>query len=61
MLSQIFFLCIAEVWNAYSILQPGAPMGLYRLLDIFWPVSNLFLFITGITFIVANRLQDWKG
>ena len=57
---QLITLTLANVWNIYEIIAPGSSGILYNLLDMFWPVSNLVLLITGVTILKAGRLQGWK-
>lgn len=57
---QVSFLLVAEIWNVYSIVQPGAQTKLYWMLDMFWPLSNIFMFATGLAVLFAKRLQGWK-
>lgn len=57
---QIIFLSLAQLWNLYELLQPGAGTRLYYLLDMFWPVSNLCMFVTGLTIAIKGRLKGWK-
>src|SRR5829696_5327581 len=39
---QMLLLILANGWNIYELLQPGAGTPLYTFLDLFWPISNLF-------------------
>jgi hypothetical protein len=57
---QLIFLTFGEIWNLYSIIQPGSSTALYWVLDMFWPISNIFMFATGLTIVFAKRLQGWK-
>ena len=57
---QVVFLLLAETWNVYSIIQPHADTTAFKLLDMFWPVSNSFMFITGLAIIFAKRLAGWQ-
>lgn len=57
---QILFLLIGEVWNVYSIIQPGAQTKLYWTLDMFWPLSNIFMFVTGLAVVFAKQFWGWK-
>lgn len=41
------------------LLQAGLKIQLYFILDMFWPVSNIWMLATGITVITANRLHGW--
>lgn len=53
-------LSIANIWNVWEVLQPGANTFLYHLLDAFWPISNMFMFIFGIRVLWAKQLQGWR-
>jgi hypothetical protein len=57
---QMICLSLANVWNLYEWIQPGAGTQLYYLLDTFWPVSNLCMFVTGITIAIKGHVKDWK-
>ena len=57
---QMVFLFMANVWNLYETIQPGANTFLYKLLDPFWPFSNLCMLATGITIAVRGNLRGWK-
>ena len=56
---QLAFLSLANCWNIYVIMNPGAETVLYRVLDLFWPISNLWMLATGITIVVAKVLMGW--
>jgi hypothetical protein len=57
---QLLLLTLGEIWNVYSIIRPGSTDTLYRVLDMFWPISNIFMFITGLVIITAKQLQGWR-
>jgi hypothetical protein len=57
---QLIFLTLGDIWNMYSIIHPSSSATLYWVLDMFWPISNIFMFATGLTIILAKRLQGWK-
>jgi hypothetical protein len=57
---QMLFLTLGEIWNVYSIVQPGAQTKLYWILDMFWPLSNIFMFVTGLAVVFAKRFTGWK-
>jgi hypothetical protein len=59
-LIQLIFLSLGEIWNFYSIMAPGSTTTLYRALDLFWPISNLFMFVTGLFVLRAKQLHGWK-
>ena len=52
---QIIFLCLAEVWNVYAIVEPKANSIVFRITDFFWPISNAFMLVTGITILSAKK------
>jgi hypothetical protein len=54
---QLLFLFLANVSNVMLLTQAGITTPLYFILDLFWPVSNLWMLATGITVVVAKRLQ----
>jgi hypothetical protein len=39
------------------LLQVGLHTKLYFILDLFWPVSNIWMLATGLTVVTAKRLQ----
>ncbi|PRY14319.1 hypothetical protein CLV24_104129 [Pontibacter ummariensis] len=53
-------LAIACTSNAYALVFPQDKSGLYFYLDLFWPISNLLMFVTGVTVALANKLPGWK-
>ena len=57
---QLFFLAMANAWNTYELIQPGAGTPLYNILDACWPLSNICMLATGITILRARRLPGWK-
>ena len=59
-LVQMVFLTLANGWNIYECIQPRAGTVLYSILDAFWPISNFFMLITGITIAFLHRLQGWR-
>jgi hypothetical protein len=59
LLIQLFFLTLANVSNIWSIIQPVKDSKLFFFLDLFWPVSNLFMLATAIMVIKAGRWNGW--
>jgi hypothetical protein len=57
---QLIFLSLANCWNLYEWIQPGAGTRLYFFLDTFWPLSNLCMLVTGITIAVKGVLKGWR-
>ncbi|MDO1448130.1 hypothetical protein Q0590_17785 [Rhodocytophaga aerolata] len=56
----IVTLSMANIWNVWETIQPGANTLLYHLLDAFWPISNIVMFFFGIRVIWVKKLQGWK-
>ena len=56
---QLVFLSLANCWNIYVIIDPGANTVLYQTLDFFWPISNLWMLATGITVLSAKVFKGW--
>ena len=59
-LIQIIFLTLADISNVWSIIDPQASNNLFTILDLFWPVSNSFMFITGLTIVLSNQIKGWQ-
>jgi len=57
---QIVFLCLAEIWNIWSVIEPKSDHFIFRTLDLFWPVSNCFMFVTGLAIVLAKRINGWQ-
>ena len=57
---QLFFLALANISNVWVIIHPNSGSGLYRVLDLFWPISNVWMLACGITIIVNAGLQGWR-
>jgi hypothetical protein len=57
---QILFLLLANTSNVYELLQIGSNSTIYKIVEPFWPVSNLFMLVTGITVARAGILKGWK-
>jgi len=57
---QLIFLALGEIWNVYSIMAPGSTTTFYWVLDLFWPISNIFMFVTGLSVLLAKQLYGWK-
>ncbi|RRB06642.1 hypothetical protein [Larkinella rosea] len=53
-------LTLANSWNVYEMVLPDHNTLLYRLLDAFWPISNLVMIGVGIAVVRAGRLTGWK-
>lgn len=57
---QLLLLGIANCWNLYEIIHPDSEAPLFRIIGFFWPVSCLFLIITGIFILRAGKLKGWR-
>ncbi|NTS39936.1 hypothetical protein HRG84_03390 [Flavisolibacter sp. BT320] len=57
---QMAFLTLANCWNLYECIEPRAGTTLYTILDLFWPLSNLCMLVTGITIYAKNVLTGWQ-
>ena len=53
-------LSMANIWNIWETIQPGANTMLYHMLDAFWPISNSFMFLYGIRVLWVKELQNWR-
>jgi len=59
-LIQILFLVLAEISNVWLIIEPRPSNTLYTILDLFWPISNAFMFFTGLTIVLSKQLRGWR-
>lgn len=59
LLIQLLFLSLANVSNVMLLFQISLSSKLYFILDMFWPVSNIWMLVTGITVVTAKRLRGW--
>lgn len=57
---QISFLALANGWNVYEIIAPRAGTTLYTILDLFWPLSNVCMLVSGITILANRTLTGWQ-
>ena len=53
---QLLFLAIAQFWNILVLIQADQSTPLFFITDKFWPLSNLFMIVTGATVLKANKL-----
>ena len=60
LLIQLFLLSMAQLYNLDLIIESGTGSVLQKYFDWFWPISNAFMFLTGIVTIAAGRLPGWK-
>lgn len=59
-LVQMACLTLANGWNIYEWIQPNAGTKLYLFLDAFWPISNFFMLVTGITIACLGEWRGWR-
>jgi hypothetical protein len=57
---QYILLAFAQCWNVWVIIGPSYDNVLYRIFDICWPLSNIWMLVVGITALRAKKLQGWK-
>ncbi|RYZ54152.1 MAG: hypothetical protein EOO14_14600 [Chitinophagaceae bacterium] len=57
---QMGFLALANCWNLYECIEPRAGTTLYTILDLFWPLSNLCMLVSGITIYAKKVLTGWQ-
>lgn len=53
-------LAVANVWNLYQAIEPNANTVLYRVLDVFWPMSMGLMLLVGITVAWVGTLRGWR-
>ena len=56
---QLIFLSLANVWNIWVAIDPTNDTTLFHILDMFWPLSNLCFFVTGMYISVKGILTGW--
>ena len=57
---QIILLSLANVWNLIEVFDPRSTSLIFTVLTFAWPVAGMFMVITAIVIIRANKLQGWK-
>jgi len=57
---QLAFLCVANVWNIWVIIDPTNNSTFFYILDLFWPLSNVFMLVIGIVIAVKGVLKGWR-
>ena len=57
---QLTLLTFANFWNIYEIISPGANTLLFNVLDLFWPLSNVFMLVLGIVVWRTSALEGWS-
>ncbi len=57
---QLSLLFIAASSDLVTPLKIPVPENLFFYWDLFWPLSNCLMFVTGITIAVAGQLHGWR-
>ena len=57
---QLSFLFMAGSSDLVTLLKIPVPENLFFYWDLFWPLSNCLMLVTGITIAIAGRLQGWR-
>jgi hypothetical protein len=57
---QFSLLLLANIWNIWTIINPGDTSLAYRILDFSWPASNVCLLIIGIVVARTHEFKGWK-
>jgi hypothetical protein len=53
-------LLLANASNGYQLVAPGQETPVFRVLDAFWPLSNVLMLVLGVTIAVVGRLRGWQ-
>ena len=57
---QLSLLTLAQVWNIWVMFGSNYENLLFQILDMCWPLSNVWMLVIGITAVRARKLQGWK-
>jgi hypothetical protein len=57
---QFFFILLAELWNIWACIDPKSDHVVFRTLDLFWPISNTFMLVTGLTILLTKKVEGWQ-
>lgn len=57
---QFGLLTLAQCWNIWVIITPSSNSTLFRILDMCWLLSNIWMLVIGITALAAKQLRSWK-
>jgi hypothetical protein len=57
---QLGLLSLAQVWNIWVMFGSDYSNILFVILDICWPLSNVWMLVFGISAFKANRLHGWR-
>ncbi len=53
-------LALANIWNLYQAFDLNANTFLYRVLDLFWPISMVIMLVVGIMVVRIGTLRGWR-
>lgn len=53
-------LSIANISNIIQMIVEHSKPSYFMLFDLFWPLSNVIMFVVGITVLAAKGLSGWK-
>ena len=56
---QLGLLTIANIWNVWVIFDPLNTSILFTILDKFWPISNCFMFISGLAVLRGRQITGF--
>ena len=57
---QLTFLIMAASSDLVTLLKIPVPENVFFYWDLFWPLSNCLMVVTGITIAIAGRLHGWR-
>jgi hypothetical protein len=57
---QLLCLFLAGSSDVAALLQIRVPENLFFYWDLFWPISNCMMLVTGISIAAAGRLRGWE-
>ena len=57
---QMLFLVTAQLWNTLVLLHVSSTALIFKITDVFWPISNMFMLVTAVAIIRAKVLVGWK-
>ncbi|HUP14227.1 MAG TPA: hypothetical protein VM187_18525 [Niastella sp.] len=60
LLVQLLLLTVANCWNVTEIINPNSGAAWFQVLGFSWPVAYMFLIVTGIFILRANKLKGWR-
>ena len=58
--ANLITISLANIWNIYQAIEPGANTPMYWFLDAFWPISMITTLPVGIMVALAGKLRGWR-